>query len=116
MNADLGTVFLDGVAQFAGAFTNPLAAVAVVALGWLLRRPAMYRLAGCLLGFGLSLPAAWSAAGALDAVAHLAGGTLAVLLQVEFMLGVVLPVLAFVRRVVNGILGLFRSPTLPPGP
>lgn len=115
MSADLSSALLDGVAEFAGAFTDPLAAVPVAVLGWLLRSRTVYRLAGAALGLGLTLPAAWSAPDPA-AAAHLLGGMLGVLLQVELMLGVVLPVLAFVRRVVDGILGLFRTPTLPPGP
>lgn len=114
MSADPSSALLDGVAEFAGAFTDPLAAVLVVALGWLLRSRTVYRLAGAALGLGLTLPAAWSAPGPAAVAAHLLGGMLGVLLQVELMLGVVLPVLAFARRVVDGILGLFR--TLPPGP
>ena len=116
MSVELGSALLDGVAAFAGTFTNPVAALAVAALGWLLRSRTVYRLTGLALGLGLALPDALSAGHPVLAAGHLLGGALGVLLQVEFMLGVVLPVLAFLRRVANGILGLFRTPTLPPGP
>lgn len=116
MTADLSAAFLGVIAEFAGTFANPVAAVAVVAMAWLIRRRATFRLAGALLGAGLGIPAAWSEGEPLAAAAVLIGGTLGVLLQVEFMLGVVLPILAGLRRLRDMILGLFRTPTLPPRP
>ena len=64
----------------------------------------------------LAAPAAWSAGEPALAAAIPMGGALGVLLQVEFMLGVVLPILGWLRRVRDMIMGLFRTPTLPPRP
>ncbi len=134
MAADLGTAFIEGVAQFAGTFTNPVVALAVVGLAWLVRGRTACRLAGAAVGAGLALAEAWatgglsSPAGGLAppaaaavggfgmAAAVIMGGALAALLQVELMLGLVLPLLALFRRAVDAVLGLFRTPTSPPGP
>lgn len=113
---DLGAAFLEGVAQFAGSFTNPVAALAVVAAAWLVRSRRNYRLCGATLGMGLALPEVWTAGLSPAAAMGLLGGGAGVLLQVELMLGVVLPVLAFLRRLRDLVLSLFRTPPVPPSP
>jgi hypothetical protein len=116
MTADLSAAVVEGIGQFAGAFTNPLAALIVVGLAWLVRRRHVFRIAGSVLGAALALPNAWTTPGWVPPVVIVLGGVLGVLLQVEFMLGVVLPILALARRVLDAIMGWFRAPNLPPRP
>jgi len=111
------TAFVNGIGEFAGTFTSPLALAIVLVLAFLLRRrPAHLRLAGLACGAALALPAAWQAGHLLAAACILAGAMLGVLLQVEFVLGVVLPILALCRRLYDAVLGLLRTPNLPPRP
>lgn len=115
--ADPSTAFVEGVGEFAGTFTSPLALAVVVVLASFLRhRPARLRLAGLACGAMLALPTAWQASGLLLGVCLVAGAMLGVALQVEFMLGVILPILALCRRLYEAVLGLFRAPNLPPRP
>jgi hypothetical protein len=115
--ADPSTAFVEGVGEFAGTFISPLALAIVLVMASLWRRRPMYlRLGGLACGAALALPAAWKAGHLLPAACILGGGMLGVLLQVELVLGVVLPLLALCRRLYDAVLGLFRTPNLPPRP
>jgi hypothetical protein len=113
---DLSHALIEGVGQFAGTFTSPLAIGIVLALAWVVRRRTAFRLAGLATGALLALPKAWASGEALTGGCLAVGGMLGALLQVEFILGVLLPVLALLRRLRDAVMGLFRTPTLPPGP
>jgi hypothetical protein len=115
---DLGAIdaaLIDGIGQFAGTFANPLTAMAVLVLACVTQRPAWLRLAcipiGAVVAAGhiLDSPNTW------DAAFHLLGSICGALLQVELLINVAFPVLAFGRRILRALFPTRPTEdTLPP--
>jgi hypothetical protein len=91
-NADSVSLLAIGLAEFAGAFMNPLLIAAVVALAAFVRwRPSAVRVGAAVVGAAFAIPAVIGVAGALEAAAALAGASAGGLLLAEVLVSVIVP-------------------------
>lgn len=91
-HGDSVSVLAIGLAEFAGAFMNPLLIAAVVALAAFVRwRPGAVRVGAAILGAAFATPAVIGIDGALEAAAALTGASAGGLLLAEVLVSVIVP-------------------------
>jgi hypothetical protein len=107
-------MLIDAIGQFAGTFVNPAAAIAVLTLALFTRRAMVLRLATVPVGMLAAAVHLWPVPDVADVALALTASSLAVLLQVELLLQVAFPTLAFARRLLHWIVGASSVGNTPP--